>query len=87
MFIYVPGLWILLEMPGRKEGVQKAQISRMERSYSISIPTMSRAFKALEIATVTLVLGPAGKGGSVVVVERYSIKSINPLLISSSISR
>lgn len=48
---------------------------------------MSRAFKALEIATVTLVLGPAGKGGSVVVVERYSIKSINPLLISSSISR
>ena len=46
---------------GEKIGVQKAQISRMERGYSISIPTMSRVFKALGIATATLDLGVAGK--------------------------
>ena len=46
---------------GERMGVQKAQISRMERGYSISIPTMSRAFKALGIATATLDLGAAGK--------------------------
>lgn len=46
---------------GERMGVQKAQISRMERGYSISIPTMSRAFKALGIATATLDLGVAGK--------------------------
>ena len=33
----------------------------MERGYSISIPTMSRVFKALGIATATLDLGVAGK--------------------------
>lgn len=42
-------------------GVQKAQISRMERGYSISIPSMSRVFKALGITTATLDLGAAGK--------------------------
>ena len=46
---------------GDKIGVQKAQISRMERGYSISIPTMSRVFKALGIDTATLDLGAAGK--------------------------
>lgn len=46
---------------GERIGVQKAQISRMERGYSISIPTMSRVFKALGIATATLDLGMAGK--------------------------
>ena len=46
---------------GERIGVQKAQISRMERGYSISIPTMSRAFKALGIATATLDLGIGGK--------------------------
>lgn len=46
---------------GERIGVQKAQISRMERGYSISIPTMSRAFKALGITTATLDLGVAGK--------------------------
>ena len=34
---------------GERIGVKKAQISRMERGYSISIPTMSRVFKALGI--------------------------------------
>lgn len=46
---------------GERIGVQKAQISRIERGYSISIPTMSRIFKALGIATATLDLGIAGK--------------------------
>ena len=46
---------------GEKVGVQKAQISRMERGYSISIPSMSRVFKALGINTATLDLGAAGK--------------------------
>lgn len=46
---------------GERIGVQKAQISRMERGYSISIPTMSRVFKALGISTATLDLGKAGK--------------------------
>ena len=46
---------------GERIGVQKAQISRMERGYSISIPTMSRVFKALGITKATLDLGIAGK--------------------------
>ena len=46
---------------GERIGVQKAQISRMERGYSISIPTLSRVFKALGIATATLDLGTGGK--------------------------
>ncbi len=49
------------EQLGDKVGVKKAQISRIERGYSISIPTMSRVFKALGIATATLDLGAAGK--------------------------
>lgn len=46
---------------GERIGVQKAQISRMERGNSISLPTMSRVFKALGITTATLDLGIAGK--------------------------
>ena len=49
------------EQLGERIGVKKAQISRMERGYSISIPTMSRVFKALGISTATLDLGAAGK--------------------------
>lgn len=49
------------EQLGERIGVQKAQISRMERGYSISIPTMSRVFKALGIPTATLDLGTCGK--------------------------
>ena len=49
---------------GERIGVQKAQISRMERGYSISIPTMSRVFKALGLSTATLDLGIAGKVAS-----------------------
>ena len=46
---------------GRASGVKKAQISRLERGYSITIPTMSRVFKALGIHTATLDLGIGGK--------------------------
>lgn len=46
---------------GKRVGVQKAQISRLEKGHSITIPTMSRVFKALGISTATLDLGYAGK--------------------------
>lgn len=46
---------------GEKIGVQKAQISRLERGYSITIPTMGRVFKALGITTGMLDLGACGK--------------------------
>ena len=46
---------------GERIGVQRAQISRIENGYSISIPTMSRIFKALGIASATLDLGTCGK--------------------------
>ncbi len=46
---------------GRRVGVQRAQISRLEKGYSISIPTMSRVFQALGVATATLDLGSVGK--------------------------
>lgn len=46
---------------GRRVGVQRAQISRLEKGYSISIPTMSRVFQALGVATATLDLGSIGK--------------------------
>lgn len=46
---------------GERVGVQKAQISRIERGHSITIPTMSRVFKALGITTATLDLGVGGK--------------------------
>ena len=49
------------EQLGERIGVKKAQISRIERGYSITIPTMSRIFKALGIATATLDLGSLGK--------------------------
>lgn len=46
---------------GERVGVKKSQISRLERGYSITIPTMSRVFKALGISTATLDLGYVGK--------------------------
>ena len=46
---------------GERIGVQRAQISRLEKGYSISIPTMSRVFQALGVATATLDLGTLGK--------------------------
>lgn len=49
------------EQLGEKIGVQKAQISRLERGKSITLSSMSRVFKALGITTATLDLGAMGK--------------------------
>ena len=49
------------EQLGERIGVQRAQISRIEKGYSISIPTMSRVFQALGVTTATLDLGAVGK--------------------------
>lgn len=49
------------EQLGERIGVQRAQISRLERGYSISIPTLSRVFQALGVATASLDLGAIGK--------------------------
>jgi hypothetical protein len=46
---------------GERIGVKRAQISRLEKGYSISIPTMSRVFKALGVSTASLDLGKIGK--------------------------
>ena len=46
---------------GERVGVKRAQISRLEKGHSITLPTMSRVFKALGITTATLDLGAAGK--------------------------
>ena len=47
---------------GERIGVQRAQISRLEKGKSvITLPTISRVFQALGIATATLDLGAAGK--------------------------
>ena len=45
------------EQLGKRIGVQRAQISRLEKGYSISIPTMSRVFRALGVTSATLDLG------------------------------
>ena len=50
------------EQLGERIGVQRAQISKLEKGTSvITLPTMSRVFQALGIATATLDLGVAGK--------------------------
>jgi DNA-binding XRE family transcriptional regulator len=49
------------EQLGERIGVQRAQISRIEKGYSISIPTMSRVFQALGVASASLDLGTIGK--------------------------
>lgn len=47
---------------GRRIGVQKAQISRLEKGRTFpSIPTLRRVFTALGVSTATLDLGHLGK--------------------------
>ena len=46
---------------GERIGVKKAQISRLERGYSISLPPRSRVFRALGVNSAILDLGHAGK--------------------------
>lgn len=53
---------ITQEELGERVGVQRAQISKLEKGASIiTLPTMSRVFQALGIRTATLDLGIAGK--------------------------
>lgn len=50
------------EQLGERVGVQKAQISKLEKGTSIiTLPTMSRIFQALGFASGTLDLGLGGK--------------------------
>ena len=44
-----------------EQNLTQEQISRLERGYSITIPTMRRVFKALGVVTATIDLGIAGK--------------------------
>lgn len=46
---------------GEKIGVQRAQISKLEKGESITLASMRRVFKALGVATATLDLGTFGK--------------------------
>lgn len=46
---------------GERVGVKKAQISRIEKGGGITIPTMSKIFRALGIVTASLDLGKLGK--------------------------
>lgn len=47
---------------GKKVGVKKSQISKLENGRSIiTLPTMSRVFKALGFGKATLDLGRGGK--------------------------
>ena len=47
---------------GERIGVQRAQISKLEKGHTImTLPTLSRVFRALGIASATLDLGAAGK--------------------------
>ena len=50
------------EQLGERIGVQRAQISRLEKvSSTITLPTRSRVFQVFVIATAILDLGVAGK--------------------------
>lgn len=47
---------------GERVGVKKSQISKLEKGKSvITLPTMSRVFKALGVTSATLDLGKAGR--------------------------
>lgn len=47
---------------GERVGVQRAQISRLEKGKSVmTLPTMSRVFRALGITSAVLDLGAIGK--------------------------
>ena len=50
------------EQLGERVGVQKSQISKLEKGRSIiTLPTISRIFKALGVQTAALDLGVQGK--------------------------
>lgn len=50
------------EQLGKRVGVQKSQISKLEKGKSvITLPTISRIFRALGVTTAALDLGALGK--------------------------
>lgn len=49
------------EQLGARIGVQKSQISKFERGKSITLTSLTRIFKALDIATASLDIGSFGK--------------------------
>lgn len=50
------------EQLGKRVGVNKSRISKLEKGRSvITLPTISRIFKALGVETAALDLGPQGK--------------------------
>ena len=52
---------ITQEELGKRVGVKKSQISKIERGANMTLRSYSRVFKALGIATATLDLGAVGK--------------------------
>lgn len=46
---------------GKKIGVKKSQVSKLERGEDMSLRSMRRIFRALGVTTATLDLGEAGK--------------------------
>ena len=49
------------EQLGERIGVQRAQISKLEKGKSITLASMSRVFKALGVTSAMLDLGKLGK--------------------------
>ena len=46
---------------GKRIGVKKSQVSKLERGEDMSLRSMRRVFRALGVMTATLDLGEAGK--------------------------
>ena len=46
---------------GKRMGVKKSQVSKLERGDDMSLRSMRRAFRALGVESATLDLGAAGK--------------------------
>ena len=46
---------------GKRIGVKKSQVSKLERGEDMSLRSMRRIFRALGVTTATLDLGEAGK--------------------------
>ena len=49
------------EQLGERMGVQKAEISKIERGKSVTLSTLVRVFRALGVRTATLDLGDFGR--------------------------
>lgn len=46
---------------GKRIGVKKSQVSKLERGEDMSLRSLRRVFRALGVTTATLDLGEAGK--------------------------